>query len=390
MPLRKKPSVISVACCISVIAIAFGFFSHWFVEDDTRQGWKDAAIRTEVCAYKRTGFGVDRVDCKIRLQSDAPSSDLHLKSLMESGVAFVSKSGRPDSAILMTGQKSILAGNDEFMSMGIAELENGSLVRDGTIVEFLHGDGALVEAITRGGIAYNLRNSPTEAGYIQVTGKIGNITTQSNTLRVVPAEPVMVAIEERVKAGLSINDQQFWLKSKPLKDQFGNVLNDGSYVQFAGQDSMGRPMFLNAIVVNGVAASKFIKREMTGQLKVAARYRDVIGGASNFNLGSLDIREDFEVAGRQKGSTANLTIGPILHQNGVFVSDGMSVELILPDKRQFSAKSYQGKVDFRYSFDNGVPINHARMRIGSKIWELTLNASGISTAKALQSSEDFL
>ncbi|MEO0328715.1 MAG: hypothetical protein AAF217_08975 [Pseudomonadota bacterium] len=332
---------------------------------------------TQNCQFNADAFSFVHTACQFVLAANTKHKmDLHFLK----PVTFrASEKHRPITSIAMlSGEKSILAGQGQFMSMAVVETENGELVPDGTEVRFLYQGDKFFIAKTIGGIAHFSFNAPRRSGYVSVIASARNISTIPDIIRVVPSEPVSVDISKDFTVSRIADDRQIWFTTKPMLDHFGNRIADGGFIQFSATDNEGQWAFINAASVNGVARAKFIQRKLRNEMELRARHKDIIGQpvAVPFNQPKLLPTVDLEF--QMSDGKIDLVMGPIRYANGTYVGDGYPVSVETESGRQISARTINGIAAIRFSQSNKLQTLPLTLKTGERHWKVTLSDTGQS------------
>jgi hypothetical protein len=230
--------------------------------------------------------------------------------------------------ILNLGEKSLIAGGNSELVAALVLDAQGNLAADGTEVTFVTGPDTAVRP-TRFGIASTLFSPGVKAGQFHAGAGIEghqsglvdyvvNADAASVTLRLVDG-PETPALAEAFKDLLTL----------PLKDRFGNPVEDGSVVGLRLIHGDGTVTLIDGVVVGGIGRARFLARDTDTDAVATAQFANAVSDAVPFNVTPL---EPMGTAGIRAEYLADidatrLILGPFLTTAGHALNDGATIEI---------------------------------------------------------------
>ncbi len=374
---RPGKSAIAGICAAGAFA-ASGAVLAWRHAHPTQA--PAASLHEYPCAYLATPYGHVAERCTTPAASaDSPPHAAGSTRPSSATFELPASSGRVAKLELFSGEKSVFAGRDRFMSLAVVESADNRPVRDGTVVEFLTDGVVQGRAVTTGGVAHVFTPAPRQAGYIEISATSDGIGARSNTIRVVPSEPVAIGAERPQDPGAITDDDRVWLKTEPLKDRFGNAIADGMLVQFAGVDGHGRRLILNAQTVNGLAATKLINRQLGDEVAVSGHFKDIAGPAETIAFEPMRLVLELDAAVRSSQGSIDIDLGPIRQRGAGFVNDGLIVTLEMPGGESVAAKTIDGFASFHVTRPGGAAAPQFTFEAQGLRWSFELDCTADCT-----------
>lgn len=259
--------------------------------------------------------------------------------------------GEPVEPIIpLVAPKTTVAGSNE-TSMGIVVPFDrfGNLVRSGTPLTFTvrrpDETRAKLPAIIQNGVGWREIGSGRVAGDTAVTAAVGAAAGVGARLREVPNTAVRVALVEMEEVFSADSRTLVPLQTEPLRDRFGNLLSDGTLVEFivAGQDGTA---YLTGIIINGVAQTTLQAPLEPQTMRVTARVGDV--ESAPLLLEFVQFVEPFVVTLRADVDQNALFVESGTLESGAIVPDGSVGRILLARDgvlvRDFSAETQLGRI----------------------------------------------
>lgn len=250
------------------------------------------------------------------------------------------EAGRTDYAMLVTiptdAYDNPLANNTE-LSVNHQFLEKE--IRDDVIVNH--------------GIAYKNIFSPTKAGRILVSSECLNLNSKEYTINVMPAIPTNFSISYFRNHDYADGNQITNFSTSVIKDKFGNIISDGTYVEFFITNSSNYILKTAGTTINGVAHAKMIHPDHKEEWVIKA-FVEGMAVSNTIKLAYKPIILDFEVLLSKNNRL--ITIGPLKSFMSQMVPDGLEVLLSIyvnDIKTQTLSKStFEGYAKFKLDNNN--------------------------------------
>ncbi|QWX84747.1 hypothetical protein H0I23_03640 [Cellulophaga sp. HaHaR_3_176] len=170
---------------------------------------------------------------------------------------------------------------------------------------------------------YNVR-STTKAGRILVTSECNERTSKELTTIVFPSNSTNFKIKAFQDHDYADGNQILKLKSDIIKDEFGNIVSDGTLVTFIIENDKKFRLYTVGTTISGVVEARTLHPSEAANWNVQA----FITGASESNVIDVDFRTaitDFQIYFSKHNR--NIDIGPIESFMKQLVPDGILVQL---------------------------------------------------------------
>jgi hypothetical protein len=277
------------------------------------------------------------------------------------------------------GPKDILAGNTDYSMLVVIPTDHfDNPMADGLQVQEKHQFENTMSSqslTTKNLLAWTNINSTKKTGRILVTGSCGNASSKEMTSLVLPNTATNFNITHHRNHEYADGNQIVTFTSSIIKDEFGNLVSDGTMVYFNIKESTGIKLQARGTTINGVAKARLLHPEHEEEWTVEAY---VLGSAKS-NALSIHFKAailDFEIG--FSADNRNITIGSLKSFMNQLAPDGISIQLkiynatnkLLETKIETSLKGkteFQLQPDFFPNGDYKVQISSARITKTKKI-----------------------
>ncbi|MFC5048512.1 hypothetical protein ACFSTE_08520 [Aquimarina hainanensis] len=249
------------------------------------------------------------------------------------------------------GPTSILVGGSDMSSFVIipSDIYDNPLP-DGTPVTIKHQ----FERIEKDEVIY-MKNmygrkdlySYNKAGRVLFSSKISTFYSKEFSIDMSPTHPTDFSISSDRKHFYADGNQVTEFNTSVIRDRYGNVVSDGTMVEFVTQNTSGAFLRTSGSTLNGVANAKMLHPDHQDTWKTHA----FINGMAESNTVLLDYKpvlDDFDVEFQQNNRAIN--VGPLLSFMEQLIADGTLVKLhIYKDgifKETVVKESFRGNVTF--------------------------------------------
>ena len=271
------------------------------------------------------------------------------------------------------GPPSIQAGGRDFsMSVMIPTDTLDNPVMDGSKVifkkQFLAKEDSTQLAIED---LYCYRNiySPQKTGRFLVSSHCFNKQSTEHTLNVWASLPTDFNISSHSNHMYADGNQICTITSSIIRDAYGNLVSDGTAVEFIVKDKQGNILSANGNTISGVATAKLVHpdHEQTWNIK---GYVHGMAESTPITLSFKQAITDFEVNFTEHNR--EITIGPLKSFMHQMIPDGLRVELDI--RKQDKSHKYMvhtskdGYVTFFLDPDN----------YKNEIYNFKIDAAGIT------------
>jgi hypothetical protein len=276
------------------------------------------------------------------------------------------------------GPPSIQAGGTDFSMMVVIptdELDNP--FQDGTLVnirtQFLDSE-VTSDELTKNFIAYKNTYSPKQTGRILMGSESLGITSKEFDINVLASVPRDFIISEHRNHKYADGNQIATLTSSPIKDDYGNVVEDGTFVEFFIKTKKGAILKASGTTIDGVATAKIIHPDHTDEWTVKA----IINGMAESEAISFSFEQlfdDFDVSFSKDNRT--IGVGPLKSFMQQLIPDGFNVNLSVYNNQELIQTLYKqtvsGEVTFKLNPDV-FPEGNYTFKINTAGLEKTYNS----------------
>lgn len=222
-------------------------------------------------------------------------------------------------------------------------------------------------------IAYKNIFSSTKTGRILVSSECLNLNSKEYTINVMPAIPTNFSISSYRNHSYADGNQITSFSTSVIKDKFGNIISDGTYVEFFITNSSNYILKTAGTTISGVAHAKMIHPDHKDEWIIKA-FVEGMAESNTIKLAYKPIILDFEVQFSRNNRL--ITIGPLKSFMNQMVPDGLEVLLsvyVNDIKTQTLSKSaFEGFAIFKLDNNNFSTGNYI-LKIKSAGIEKTYN-----------------
>lgn len=222
------------------------------------------------------------------------------------------------------GPRSIQAGYDDFsmlVSIPTDSLDNP--LADGTSVnisEFFQGSLSQQDFQMEHMFAWKNINTREKAGKITVATSAEGVAGKEMISNVYPSLASDFSITTNSEHLYADGNQVTQLITSPITDDFGNIVSDGTSVEFVVETEKGLRLKTSASTINGVATAQLLHPEEAGRWSIQA---NVTGMAISNSL-SIEF-EPVLTEIPHDISDRNITVGPLKSFMNQSLPDGADV-----------------------------------------------------------------
>ncbi|MCB0011620.1 MAG: hypothetical protein KDE34_06955 [Anaerolineales bacterium] len=233
----------------------------------------------------------------------------------------------------LIGARSIIADGEHWAMVVLIPFDKfGNPVVDGTPVQVraLHPNGALESDMvpTEHLLAWDRLYSTTTAGRTEVSAQIGQIFGHEGLLLEVPGWPVPFRLTSDTLTAPADGFQYVTIRTSVIADQYGNIMPDGTQINFLVEGASGDRRSMPSFTIDGVAEVIMQTPVEPGEVTVAGSVFGVASEPLTLAFTPGPAVGFIPVALRLNPATGSLTItaGPVLGQLNQYVPDGTRVE----------------------------------------------------------------
>lgn len=226
------------------------------------------------------------------------------------------------------GPPSIEAGGTDYSMLVVIPTDSlGNAVADGTEVRVKHQflnseDEELV--LTDNLIAYKNIFSQKQTGRILLASECGGINSKEYDINVMPAIPTSFTISAERPHSYADGNQITTFITSAIKDKYGNIVSDGTYVSYFITTSQGAVLQSSGTTINGVARAKMIHPDAENQWTVMA-YVDGMAESNAITIRYEQVIKEVVVIFSE--NNRNIVVGPLQSFMSQIIPDGLPVKL---------------------------------------------------------------
>lgn len=252
------------------------------------------------------------------------------------------------------GPRSIQAGYRDYSMLVVIPtdkfdnpLPNNSLVN--TNVQFLNNIQSN-QLKTNNLIAWENISSKEKSGAIHISSTSNSTNTKELTTVIYPSNPTNFLIHYRQNHNFADGNQITTLITSTIKDEFENIITDGTLVEFHILNTNNTILKTRASTINGIATAKMLHPDHKDIWNVKA----TINGFAESNLIHISFKQivsSFNISFSKNNRT--ITVGPIVSFMNQLIPDGALVKLNIYHKNKLvetkSITSSKGYAEFYLS-----------------------------------------
>lgn len=226
------------------------------------------------------------------------------------------------------GPRSITAGKKDYSMHVIAPTDEfDNPLPEGTVISSIYQFGKQIIAtpvVLKNLIGWKNIYSPLESGRILVMASCKESTSKEFTTIVYPANATDFKISYERNHDYADGNQVILFSTDSIKDEFGNIVSDGTLVSFVAVNARGVQLNAAGTTLNGIAKARLLHPYAPDLWKVKA----YITGAAESNVEQLSFRaavKDFQAVFHSETSTLKIfDIKSFMQQ---IAPDGIPIEL---------------------------------------------------------------
>ncbi|MBP2831631.1 hypothetical protein J8281_05460 [Aquimarina sp. U1-2] len=273
------------------------------------------------------------------------------KILYKGSVIINAKSNSEIALQTYIGPPSIVAGGKDYtMHIVVPTDVYDNPLPDSTTVTFRHQFLDIEkekDMYTKNLIAWKNIFSYNSSGKLQLSSEVSNTNSKESSVQIFPALPQDFQIFSSQEHKYADGNQIIEFTTEILKDEFDNLISDGTLVTFIIKNSKGILLQSRGTVVNGQATANMLHPDYKDSWEVKAFIHGV-SESNTLHLSFKEVLKDFDVDISSDGR--KIEVGPLLSYMKQLIPDGAVVKLeIYKQDRLIDTKvktSLNGKVKF--------------------------------------------
>ena len=255
------------------------------------------------------------------------------------------------------GPPSIQAGGTDYSMLVVIPTDDfDNPLADSTKVtvkhQFLDNQKKKV-VLMKNRIAYKNIYSEIKTGRILVSSECLEFNSKEYTVNVLPAIPTDFDITYNRNHDYADGNQITTFSTSIIKDQYGNLVSDGTYVDFFITNRSNHILKTSGTTINGIAYAKMIHPDHEDQWTVKA-FIEGMAESKPIQLAYKAIISDFNVQFSENSRT--VTIGPLQSFMHQMVPDGLEVSLSVFQNdiklKTLTKSAFEGYATFKLDTNN--------------------------------------
>ncbi|WP_299338959.1 hypothetical protein [uncultured Psychroserpens sp.] len=195
---------------------------------------------------------------------------------------------------------------------------------------------------TRHLIAYKNINSEIKSGRMLVSSESHNTNSKEFTINVLPSIPKGFTISAQRPHDYADGNQQTVFSTSVLKDSYGNVVSDGTFVSFFITTNNGNILKSYGKTIKGVAEARMIHPDHQSQWNVQA-YVTGMAESNTITLTYKQVFKEFNVEFSDNNRT--ITVGPLQSFMKQMAPDGLEIKLYIYKNNELLEQRIKFSVD---------------------------------------------
>lgn len=278
------------------------------------------------------------------------------------------------------GPPSIEAGGNDFTMLVVIptdSLDNPLKPQTPVLVKYQFlATETTTEIKTDQLIAFKNIYSPNTSGRMIMSSESYGENSKEYNVNIVPAIPTNFTITAKRNHAYADGNQITSIITSIIKDSLGNIVSDGTYVDFFIRNKKQAILKTSGTTVQGIATAKMIHPDQEANWKVKA-YIKGVSESNTITINYTQVITDFNVLFSKDNRT--ITVGPLTSFLKQMIPDGLHVNLIvLKGKKEIGTITKTSKDGFvKFNLKPGIYKN--------RTYNFEIKAAGIT--KKIQSKK---
>ena len=226
------------------------------------------------------------------------------------------------------GPPSIVAGGKDYAMIVVIPTDDlDNPVKDSTLVNLKHQFFTTTinkKLLTRNLFAYYNIFSENEKGRLLISSECLNTNSKEYSVDILPSIPTNFSIYANRAHNYADGNQLTTFSTSIISDAFGNIISDGTFVEFFIKNKNNNILKASGATINGIATAKILHPDHDELWQIKAYIR----GIAESNLISLNYKSavnDYNVTFSE--NNRSILVGPIKSFMNQLIPDGLQVSL---------------------------------------------------------------
>ena len=265
------------------------------------------------------------------------------------------------------GPPSIEAGGTDYSMLVVIPTDiNDNPLSDSTKVIVKHqflNNQRHEDVFIKNRIAFKNIYSETKTGRILVSSECLELNSKEYTVNVLPTIPTDFTISYHRNHNYADGNQITTFSTSIIKDKLGNIVSDGTFIEFFINNSSNHILKTSGTTINGIATAKMIHPVHKDTWTVKA-FVEGMAESNKIELIYNPIILDFKSVFSEDNRI--ITIGPLKSFMNQMVPDGLEVSLSVYENNKkiqtLTKSAFEGFATFKLD-DNRFPIKNYTIKI---------------------------
>ncbi len=249
------------------------------------------------------------------------------KELLTGNINIISSS-RKTVLESYAGPSGIVAGGTDYFMLTVCPTDNlDNPLPDGTLITINHqfkNNIVTNKEFIKNLIAWKTIFSNQETGRFLVNSECNKVSSKEITTEVYPGNATNFSISVSKSHDFADGNQIATFKTSTIKDQYGNIVSDGTHVIFIIKNSKNTFLTTSGNTIHGIATAKMLHPYQKESWKVYAYINGI--AESNIIITNFEqLFEDFNV--NFSWNNRVITVGPLKSFMNQLIPDGFVVRL---------------------------------------------------------------
>lgn len=271
------------------------------------------------------------------------------------------------------GPPSIAAGGKDYsMLVTIPTDSYDNPLADGTKIAIKHQFKTKITTDTvaiKNSISYKNIYSPEKIGRILINSSCLGFESKEYGINIMPSTAENFTIFYDRHHDYADGNQITILSTSVIKDEYDNLVSDGTYVEFFIKTKLNTILKTSGITINGGATAKIIHPDHSDTWAVQA-FIDGIAESNSITIDYKSVISDFNISLSNHNRT--ITVGPLNSFMNQMIPDGLGVTLYVYSENKLVFTKQKSSADGYASFKLNVN------QFPKGMYTITLKTAGIS------------
>lgn len=296
------------------------------------------------------------------------------KPLYDGSISIVANTRGKTKIESYIGPPSISAGANDYTMLVVIPTDTlDNPIADNTPVSIKHQFLEIIKedvVKTNDFIAWKNIYSHKNSGRLLVSSSVQNLNSKEFSIEVFPAQPTNFEIDYIRKHAYADGNQLTTFSTSIIKDTYGNIISDGTLVNFVIKNTEGAILKTQGSTIKGIAYAKMLHPDHQETWKVTA-YVSGMATSNTINIRYRSVTDTLPVSFSH--SNRKIIVGPLASFMEQLIPNGAIVTLLIYKQGQ----CLETKIETTHEGVTTFNLNEGFYSSG--IYSFTIKALGLST-----------